>query len=143
MSKSTVSWLNDNAAAVFKKLIKGLVKPGENKVLDKHNYLPDRNGGLMSVHINCIGKDQYSIAHYYEQNMDLMADPEMEFWVSAGGAVIPTSFTQHGFPQRCERSVFLDDNGNPNKANLRMQRSHTDFANFWMENIADQQEITI
>lgn len=138
MSKLTK--LDENATKVFLQLIDGLQEPGAYKVFDKHNYLPERNGGIMSVHIECIGTSQYSVAHYYEQNGDLMSDPHMSFWVCDGN-VYPASFTQHGLFQRFEVSIRFDENCVPNGFKVKIQREHADFANFWMKNIADQQEL--
>lgn len=45
-------------------------KPGNHKIL--------KADGFMDLHVECIGKNHISLAHYYVQNGDLMADPEME-----------------------------------------------------------------
>lgn len=132
--------LNEKAANIFFNLIHGLLEPGAHKVIDKHNYLPERNGGIMSVDVECIGIARYSIAHYYEQNGDLMSDPEMTFWVR-DGYVYPASFVQHGFFQRFETSIRFDEEDMPNGIRASLQRKHANFADFWMKNIADQQEL--
>lgn len=40
-------------------------------------YLKLKAGGFMDLVVERIGTDEISLAHYYEQNGDLVADPEM------------------------------------------------------------------
>ena len=122
------------------KLVSGLSESGAYKTLDKHNYLPERSSGIMSVHVECIGKDRFSIAHYFEQECDLMSDPQMTFWVCEG-KVFPCSFTQHGGIQIFENALLFDENGQPHSANAQKIQELSTFANDWMNNINDQQEI--
>ena len=74
-----------------------------------------------------------NIAHYGEQSGDLMADPEMEF-IIIGGDYYPISF-RNDYPGK-HTSVFEDDG-----INLPLQYDLTTFANQWMQNIAEQQNI--
>ena len=76
-----------------------------------------------------------SIAHYGEQSGDLMADPEMEFTI-IGGDYYPISFRNDYLGKHS--SVFEDDG-----INLPLQYDLTTFANQWMRNIAEQQNIDI
>lgn len=132
--------INKEATEIFMKLVSGLLESGAHKTLDKHNYLPERNGGIMSVHVECIGKDRFSIAHYFEQECDLMSDPEMTFWVCEG-KVFPCSFIQHGGLPILENALLFDENDQPHSANAQKIQELSIFANDWMNNINDQQEI--
>ena len=50
----------------------------------------------MPLIVECVGEwglgKIYSLAHYSEQNRDLMADPEMTFLLGAGGLVFPLTY---------------------------------------------------
>ena len=74
-----------------------------------------------------------SIAHYGEQSGDLMADPEMEFTI-IGGDYYPISFRNDYL---CKHNSIFEDDG----INLPLQHDLTTFANQWMRNIAEQQNI--
>ena len=132
--------INKEATTIFMQLISGLSETGAHKTLDKHNYLPKRKSGFMSVHVECIGKDRFSVAHYFEQNGDLMSDPQMTFWVY-DGRVFPASFTQHGSIQIFQNALLFDEDDLPHSAKVQMIQELLVFANDWMNNIKDQQEI--
>jgi len=99
---------------------------------------------IMAVHVEMINKTSqgpvYSIAHYYEQEGDLMRDPDMTFLKGADGEYYPLTFRQDslGIDQD---AVEWDDNGNIKGVRARMQADMTSFANDWMKNIRDQQKL--
>jgi len=132
--------LNTVATAIFFKLIDGLMEQGACKTLDKHEYLPERKSGIMSVHIECIGENRHSVAHYFEQNGDLMSDPQMTFWV-ASGKVFPTSFTQHGAISIFQNAILFDEHNQPHSSRVNLLIELSEFVNDWMDNIKDQQDI--
>lgn len=43
----------------------------------KNTYMKFESPGFMRLVVESIGKDEISLAHYYEQNGDLMQDPEI------------------------------------------------------------------
>jgi hypothetical protein len=75
-----------------------------------------------------IDGDTISICHYRELNGDLMRDPEMIF-EKQGDSWIPIYF----------RNDYLGvEENHPTE---RQQRSQADFANLWMKNIKEQQNL--
>ena len=76
----------------------------------------------------------FSIAHYYEQESDLVADPDMTFWVRDGKAY-PLTFEQGGV---CYRVAVRFEAGVIH-CNQALQTDITAFANTWMLNIREQQ----
>ena len=100
----------------------------------------NNNPAFMSVVIEKVGRlpgygEVISIAHYGEQSGDLMADPEMEFTI-IGGDYYPISFRNDYL---CKHNSIFEDDG----INLPLQHDLTTFANKWMRNIAEQQNLTI
>lgn len=84
------------------------------------------------------GHPVYSITHYYNQNGDLMRDPDMTVMVDRlHGHVIPLSFRQDNAPFTrygvFEQSVFVGG-----KCNEKALRSLDDFLNTWSKNILAQ-----
>jgi hypothetical protein len=77
-----------------------------------------------------------SVAHYYEQNGDLMADPEVTFVVTRAEYVFPISFRQDnlGIDQK-----YVRWEGAKVYWNLAKQNDLAAFCNQWMENIQYQQ----
>ena len=98
----------------------------------------NNNPAFMSVVIEKVGRlpgygEIISITHYGEQSGDLMADPEMEFTI-IGGDYYPISFCNDYL---CKHNSIFEDDG----INLPLQHDLTTFANQWMRNIAEQQNI--
>lgn len=83
--------VNKQAKSVLDKLTQGLDEPGANKVID------NAPGAFMAVHVEHTGDchlgPMFSVAHYYEQNGDLMKDPDMVF-ICAQGEYYPIEFQQ-------------------------------------------------
>lgn len=69
------------------------------------------NEPFMDLHIEKLGDDRLSVAHYYTQRGDLMSDPEIVFDVS-GDEWVPIEYTQHGVPGMHQHNPDgLDDIG--------------------------------
>jgi hypothetical protein len=120
--------LNKAATKVFMTLIRELAVGEGKKIGDGKVF--------MAVHVDRLGENTYAIAHRYEQNGDLVPDPDMEF-VVVSGCVVPTAIDQaYGY----RRAVEHEDGQNI-RFNPRAQRELAAFANTWMKNIRLQQEI--
>ena len=58
-------------------------------------YMKLQAKGYEDLVVEAIGEDEYSIAHYYDQNGDSMRDPEITFTIDRENqSVHPTSFLQ-------------------------------------------------
>lgn len=124
--------INNKATQIFNKLIS----------LDKTKV--QNNDSFMAVHIEMISEIKdgkiYSLAHYYEQNGDLMADPEMEFLIKPNHLEIyPLTFRQDNLGMH-QQAVYFE-NGRAAKYNPRLQKDFVVFANEWLNNISLQQSI--
>ena len=76
----------------------------------------------------------YSLAHYGEQNGDQMADPEMTFGES-DHEFYPLSFRND--------YVGIYQEVIAEQVDLKRQRELAEFTAIWLENIVDQQKLTI
>lgn len=119
------------------RLTAGLDRENSHTRID--NNKPD--SGIMPVVVEWVGDCEignvFSIAHYYEQNGDLMADPEMTFLRAADGRYYPMSFKMDGLGVYREGVVWED--GEPRYTNTREQRDEAIFSGEWMQNIKWQQ----
>jgi hypothetical protein len=127
-----MKYLNQQATKIFLQLINS----GKDKI--------SNNDGFMPVHIERIYEVDnghiYSLAHYYEQNGDLMADPEVCFFHhTKQGFIFPISFQQDSLGIYDESVLFQD--GKITHVHLPKQRDLTAFANQWMRNIKLQQSL--
>jgi len=125
--------LNQSAAKIFMVLIAGLAVGQSRKIDNTH-------GTYMPVSVERLGENRYSVTHYFEQNGDLVPDPDMEFMtLEAGGnvAVIPLAI-QHS-TGHYQRTAELDDNGKIKGFYVRALAEQVSFANTWMRNIRLQQ----
>lgn len=81
----------------------------------------------------------YSIAHYYEQNGDLMRDPEMCFIRGKDRKYYPYYYRQDGVGIERE-CIRWNEKGGVLGIQKIEQGNQAVFAGTWMRNIKDQQE---
>ena len=128
--------VNKESKRILDILTADLKSPGDHKRID------NAGAAFMAVsveHIGWCGYDPvFSVAHYYEQNGDLMRDPEMLF-VKRSSEYFPVYFRQDGLPLE-ERSVMYDREGVIRYYPM-IQRDHARFADMWMRNISEQQDL--
>ena len=60
---------------------------------NSHRRIDNAPGTFMAVVVEKIGPARYSVAHYFEQNGDQVADPDLEL-VEQNGAWFPVAITQ-------------------------------------------------
>ena len=127
--------LNITATSTLNKMV-ALMEDGYTKI-------DNTDGSFMPVSVEeILNNNKYmivSVAHYYAQNGDLMADPEMLFiYNKAMKAYIPGYFKQEGVLE--EESIIIE-NGEIKGYYAKMQSDHTSFANMWLRNIKNQQNL--
>jgi hypothetical protein len=113
---------------------------------DNGSMKVDYNSTFMAVHLSV--KDTVTegygstitVAHYFNQNGDLMRDPEMEFIVTQTGKVYPSFFRQDPF--FVQEAVVIDEDGSLS-VDIKTQREITSFANQWIRNINEQQGLEV
>lgn len=144
-------FVSKEAAMVLDELYGKLKTVGDQEISFKiDNNEP--NSGIMAVHLEKRagwknGRAVFSVAHYYEQNGDLMADPLMEFLrIPAQNnepvKFIATFFQQDGLFATRRDSVLLNpDTGVPEKYSKKASYQDRVFATQWMRNIAWQQKL--
>lgn len=130
--------LSKTATTIFNKCINGLKEPGE------HRRIGDADAGFMPLIVECVetwglGKI-YSLAHYTEQNGDLMSDPEMTFLVGRDGQVFPLTY-RNDFTGIAQVAAEPNDIGNGVRFNARLQTELCTFATQWINNINEQQDL--
>lgn len=102
----------------------------------------DRGGKcIMAVHVEWVGNGLVSIAHYYEHNGDLCADPEMVFWKGGFDEFYPVSFKQDGSFPVFQKAILFDVNDQPKRYHKTYLNKLVSFANEWLKNISFQQRI--
>lgn len=73
--------LNQARSRILETLTRGLNDE------QNHRRIDNAPGSFMAVVVEKIGPARYSVAHYYKQNGDLVADPDLEFVVQDGRIV--------------------------------------------------------
>ena len=129
----TIMPLSDKALAVFRVLTEGFTKVGDHrKVEQSREFMPVSVEAVDTTVQNAL---IVSVAHYYEQNGDLMADPEVTFVVARNEYVFPISFRQDNLGIDGE---YVRWEGEKVYWNLAKQNDLASFCNQWMENIKHQ-----
>jgi uncharacterized protein DUF6908 len=127
--------LSQAAARVLDRLTADLLPLSDDGAAARR--VGEKGGVYMQVVVERLDANCYSVAHYYEQNGDLMRDPEMCF-VRANGAWYATYFRQDGIGLE-QRSAEYNPATGGFSARPRQQAQHASFANTWMRNIRAQQ----
>lgn len=127
------------------------VNKAAKKVLDtivermENGNLKLDNGTAMALVAEVIGECKagkfVSVAHYGEQNGDLMRDPDIVLLHSSiDGNYYPMSYRNDYMGINQEAMMFGDD-GEPNRVCLKMQKDIAVFVGTWMVNVKHQQGI--
>jgi len=111
---------------------------------DHYAKIDNSEGAFMPVVVEGIFENekykQISLAHYYEQSGDMMADPEMLFiYDKVRGTFIPSYFKQDSLG--IEQESVIIENGEIMAVIIKLQSDHTAFANKWLKNITEQQNL--
>lgn len=125
-----------------------------SRIAEKHGLdLSVPNGHLrleqsayMPLVIETLGSPlRVSVAHYYEQNGDLIADPEVVYLIHPALGWVPMEITQPPIfvrgigaaaPRRCV--LFFDESGKLTGYDPRRQPDIAEFSTLWAANIRDQ-----
>lgn len=130
--------LDAQESAIFKVLIEGLKNPGDAKKID------NTDGTFMPVHVDYLDQSAYgciyAVAHHYIQNGDVMQDPDMTFLINNQG-VFPLTFQQDNVALYQEAAGV--ENGQLILYDSKIQADLASFANDWMKNILEQQDIKL
>lgn len=120
------------AQRVLEMLVGGL-DAGQSRKFD------NAPGAFMAVHVERLADDFFSVAHYFEQDGDRMADPDVVFWRGPDGRYYPAEYTQHslGIYQR----LITFEGGRPVRFMARQQADVATFCTTWMRNIREQQRL--
>ena len=131
----TIKPLSPSALSVFRVLTEGIAQIGDHRKFD------NGGSGIMPAVVEAVGTTPQgaliiSVAHYYEQNGDLMADPEITFVVARDDYVFPISYKQDGLGIDRE---YVRWEGERVFWNLKAQNDLASFCTNWMRNIKEQQ----
>lgn len=132
--------VNKKAKKVMDVLTEGMDKIGDHRKID------NTKGAFMAVHIehinNCNLGEIFSISHYFEQNSDLMRDPDMEFIKGGDSEYYPISFWQDA-PLKRDETLDWGEDGKIKGIKPKLQAELATFSNMWMKNIKMQQKLVI
>ena len=101
-------------------------------------------GEYMPVFISTTYEDDrstiFTVGHYYSEEGDIIADPEMQFLKDKGtGSYFPFYYRQDSLEIE-NYSVKIDD-GLITNVNKSLQSEHSEFANQWLKNIKMQLDL--
>ena len=130
--------LTKQATSIFNKCIDGLKEPGD------HRRIGDADSGFMPLIVECVdtwGQGLiYSLAHYAEQNSDLMCVPEMTFLVGKDGQVFPLTY-RNDFMGVSQVAAEPNEQRDGIRFDSKLQAELCTFAAQWLKNIDEQQDL--
>ena len=136
--------LDSKATLTIQKLYTAMTDPKYRQDEDGNYGKIANNPNLMPVIVEKVGHltgygEIISIAHYGEQNGDLMADPEMTFTIM-DGKYYPILF-KNDYVGLYQEVFDYNEDGEPEAINTKLQSDLVAFANQWMRNIVSQQSL--
>jgi len=127
--------INKSAARTMRKMV-SFLEDGYVKIQKSSCFMPVT---IEQVGQNELGK-LFSVAHYAEQNGDLMRDPEVVFILGRDEEFYPITI-QQDYIGKYEDVLEYDESGKIKGWYPRLQADLASFANFWLKNIKDQQNL--
>lgn len=125
--------INDSAYARLLKLIPHLFD------LEIGDHQKSKVSGLMDLNIEILSKTKdYSIialSHYYEQNGDLIPDPDMEIKVYRIKKIEALTYQ--------DTYMYQDVYDNSGKVNIKIQNKLNIFLASWLRNCLDQHHMFV
>lgn len=109
----------------------------------------DAEGGFMPLNVEILYRTQVNgettpvlaLAHYFEQNGDLVPDPDMEvMYIPSKNSVLPISYQNQ---IAYTRALFFDPEAKKWKGHPEKINDLVGFLGMWLENIAQQQELYV
>ena len=127
--------INRSAARAMRKMM-SMMDNGYAKI--------QKSSSFMAVTIELVGQNElgklFSVAHYAEQNGDLMRDPEVVFILGNDEEFYPITI-QQDFIGKYQDVLEYDETGKIKGWYPRLQADLAAFANFWLKNIKYQQSL--
>ena len=117
------------AAVITEIMTANGMTPGE------HGHVKVLSPGFMPLSVEVIGTNVVSVTHYGEQNGDLMADPDMVFYVQPGGWA-PLSYRNDYVGAFLEAAEVVRDR--LQVTNVSEYVNQVDFADSWAQAIRAQ-----
>jgi hypothetical protein len=129
--------LNKQTTKIFHDLISYLNGSDYVKIDNSKSFMP-LSIDLLQTNVDFAGRraNIFALAHNFEQNGDLVPDPDMTFAAVETGAVYPLTI-QNQFSYK--EAIFVK-NGDW-VINKRELKDQVNFANMWLKNIKEQQGI--
>lgn len=132
--------LSNALSRILNVLTEGLVDPASSDGTSSRKY---DNGGpaIMAVYVNRIGLNRYSVAHYFTQNGDKVADPDMEF-LKVDGAWYPAACSM--YPGMYTRAIVeVDREGKPTRYSPVTYADLRELCTTFLVNVKNQQGIKL
>lgn len=130
--------LSNALSRILDVLTDGLEDPTSSEGTSSRKY--DNGGpGIMAAHVERIGANRYSVAHYFIQNGDSVPDPDMEF-LKVDGAWYPAACSM--YPNKYTRAI-IDENGTPLRYSPRAYADLREFSKTFLRNVKSQQGIKV
>ena len=125
------------AESIFRKIVK-MIPDGEDyfKLNNSELFMPLVVERLHTTKVLGIEYTVFSFAHYYEQNGDLVPDPDMTFYCNDTEGIFPATF-QNAY--RYDEAIT--GSGNAVTVQVKLMQSLSEFANVWMCNLKAHQGI--
>ena len=102
-----------------------------NFISSPNGYLKLKSQPYMDLTIERIGPDEISLTHYYEQNGDLVPDPDMQVRIDFQNETAEALTCQDWI---CFRAVYPE----PGKVNLKLKKDLNFFLLQWLKGLKKQ-----
>lgn len=123
--------LNPQATEIFNSIMTLLGNKSAIKIDNSLSYMP--------LNVDRLSGKRVAFAHNSIQDGDVMADPDMEFFIDESGNIFPCTF-QNSYIGLYHVAIECEG-GKPARIRPRLYESILSFANTWLINIKDQQRL--
>ena len=111
---------------------------GNSEVMKKKEHIKLSSSGFMDLHIEYLFHDPesecdiYSMTHYFEQNGDLVPDPDIQLMVNDKGKSLTAFAIQHS------TGHYSDSGRLDGQVDMKVENEINSFLDMWFKNIKFQ-----
>lgn len=96
------------------------------------NAITFQSSGFMDLHLDKLDRNKIALSHYYKQNGDMMADPDMEI------AILEDNMAEALTYQQDSLGIYQEVYPEPRQVNLKLKKQLNSFLLQWLKNLEIQ-----
>lgn len=104
-------------------------------ILTVKEHVRAKSGSFMDLVVEKVGENEFSLTHYYEQNGDLIPDPDVTVRVHENMKMAEALTYQDSFGYQ---AIYIEDEDGTKLVDAVVKQKLNGFLNYWLSNLMQQ-----